>query len=117
MCVINFDNLQQMKKWVGFVGMFMLIMGIIIALFGFAILVIGAIPGIICIVLATRLLDAKQAMALILDTNPEDQSAQLNLIVVKLTSYFMIQSIFFIISLVVLIIAVLFAGIFPFLPH
>lgn len=115
--MVYLENLQQLKKWIGFVGTFTLIIGIIGALFGLAAFVVGAIPGIISIVMATRLLDAKKAMVQILEANPEDQTAQLNLIVTKLTSYFMIQGVLFIIGLVFLIISVLFASLLPFWMH
>lgn len=115
--MVYLENLQQLKKWVGFVGTVTLIMGIIFAILGLMALVVGAIPGIISIIMATRLLDAKKSMMQILEDNPEDQSGQLNMIVIKLTSYFMIQGVLIIIGLILAILSLMSVGILPFLIH
>lgn len=85
----------------GFVGIITIIGGALSAIAGLFAFVIGAIPGIIAIVLGVKLRQAKQfADAMLAESYSDSYSENFNLFVANLELYFKIQGILIIISLV-----------------
>ncbi len=102
-------KLQQLSAWMGFVGIITIIGGALSALAGVFAFVIGAIPGVIAIVLGIKLRGAKQyADALLMEQAGEGYSVNFNMFVDNLNTYFKIQGILIIISLVMGLIGILF---------
>jgi len=94
-------TLSQLSSWMGFVGIMTIIAGVISAIAGVFAFVIGAIPGIIAIVLGVKLRNAKHnADILIAGADDQVDLSQFNLFASNLTTYFKIQGILIIISLV-----------------
>lgn len=94
------DRMQQLSAWMGFVGIITIIGGALSALAGVFAFVVGAIPGIIAIVLGIKLRNAKQyADALLMEQAAEGYSGNFNMFVENLNTYFKIQGILIIISL------------------
>lgn len=103
-------KLQQLSSWMGFVGIITIIGGALSALAGVFAFVIGAVPGIIAIVLGLKLRNAKQyADVLLMEEAGEGYSANFNMFVDNLNTYFKIQGILIIISLALGLIGILFA--------
>ncbi len=107
-------KMQQLSAWMGFVGIITIIGGVLSALAGVFAFVVGAIPGIIAIVLGVKLRSAKQyADALLMEQAVEGYSGNFNLFVDNLNIYFKIQGILIIISLAMGLLGILvslFAG-------
>ncbi|ACL69875.1 DUF5362 family protein [Halothermothrix orenii] len=105
------EQLQELSKWTGFVGIVTIIFGVIATIFGLFQFVIGAIPGIVTIVVGVKLRNAKKAADRMLrpggEENPEADTYDL---FENLNSYFKIQGILLIIYLVLLGISII-AGI------
>ena len=92
--------MQQLSAWMGFVGIITIIGGVLSALAGVFAFVVGAIPGIIAIVLGVKLRNAKQyADELLIEQETEGYSDNFNMFVENLNVYFKIQGILIIISL------------------
>jgi len=92
--------MQQLSAWMGFVGIITIIGGVLSALAGVFAFVVGAIPGIIAIVLGVKLRNAKQyAEALLMEQDTELYSGNFNMFVENLNIYFKIQGVLIIISL------------------
>ncbi len=108
-------KLEQMNKWMGFVGIMTIIGGAISAIMGAIPFVLPAIPGIIMIILGVKLLNAKQNAALMLKEDPDGgYTSSFNQLVGNLSTYFTIQGILIIIALVFAVIGIIAALIFGF---
>ncbi len=102
-------KMQQLSTWMGFVGIITIIGGALSALAGVFAFVIGAVPGIIAIVLGLKLRNAKQyADALLMEEAGEGYSVNFNMFVDNLNTYFKIQGILIIISLALGLLGILF---------
>lgn len=98
---MNRETLNQLSSWMGFVGIMTIIAGAISAIGGLFAFVIGAIPGVITIILGVKLRNAKQnADAMIASAAENIDTAQFNLFAANLNTYFKIQGILIIVSLV-----------------
>jgi hypothetical protein len=94
-------KLEQLSKWMGFVGIMTIIGGAISAISGVFAFVVGAIPGIITILLGVMLRKAKGNAENMLYEDPVDSySANFSMLIANLNSYFKILGILIIISLV-----------------
>ncbi|MDW7739281.1 MAG: DUF5362 family protein [Bacillota bacterium] len=110
-------KLQQLSGWMGFVGIITIIGGVLSAIAGVFAFVVGAIPGIIAIILGIKLRSAKQyADAMLAETVSEEYSANFNQFVGNLSSYFKIQGILIIVSLILGLLAAL-LSILAFIPY
>lgn len=100
MIMLDRVKMQQLSAWMGFVGIITIIGGVLSALAGVFAFVVGAIPGIIAIVLGVKLRNAKQyAEALLMEQDTELYSGNFNMFVENLNIYFKIQGVLIIISL------------------
>lgn len=95
--MVNREYLQQLSKWAGLVGILNIIFGAFSAICGVFAFIIGAIPGIIMIVLGVKLRNAKKYADEMLAG--EENEGKINLVLMNLNSYFMIQGILLIIAL------------------
>ena len=103
------EKLEQLSKWMGFVGIMTIIGGAISAISGVFAFVVGAIPGIITILLGVMLRKAKGHADNMLYEDPVDSySANFSMLVANLNSYFKILGILIIISLVLGVLMVIF---------
>lgn|GEM_PF-1191192 len=102
-------KLEQLSKWMGFVGIVTIIGGVISAISGFFAFVIGALPGIISIIMGVLLRKAKKhADAILFEDAVERYSANFSKLVGSLNAYFKIMSILIIIGLVLGVLAAVF---------
>jgi len=102
-------KLEQLSKWMGFVGVITIIGGVISAISGVFAFVVGAIPGIITIILGVMLRKAKRHADIMLYEDPiESYSANFGMFVANLNSYFKILGILIIISLVLGVLSAIF---------
>jgi len=93
----------------GFVGIVTIIGGVISAISGFFAFVIGALPGIISIIMGVLLRKAKKhADAILFEDAVERYSANFSKLVGSLNAYFKIMSILIIIGLVLGVLAAVF---------
>ena len=107
------NRLQQLSAWMGFVGVITIIGGIISAIAGLFALVVGAIPGIIAIVLGIKLLNAKKnADEMLLEYTDQADSVSFNMLIANLGSYFKIQGILTIISILFALLGLFFCVLF-----
>ena len=94
------ENLRQLSKWMGFVGIMTIIGGVIAAVTGVFALIVGAIPGIVAIIMGVKLRSARQsADAMMLQAEEEQFAGNFNLFVANLNTYFKIQGVLIILSL------------------
>lgn len=98
------DQLENLQKWTGVVGIILIISGVINTITGVFFFFVGAIPGIISIILGLKLRGVKKHIKDYLYTQSD---YPLNLLFTDLTSYFKIQGIF----TIVMIVAVFLLGI------
>ena len=97
---MNVENLRQLSKWMGFVGIMTIIGGVIAAVTGVFALIVGAIPGIVAIIMGVKLRSARQsADAMILQAEEEPFTGNFDLFVANLNTYFKIQGVLIILSL------------------
>lgn len=102
-------QLEQLSKWMGFVGIMTIIAGALSAISGVFAFVIGAIPGIITIILGVMLRKAKKhAEAILYEDALENYSANFSMLVSNLNTYFKILGILIIISLILGVLGVIF---------
>ncbi len=92
--MIEDRNLSEMKDWAGFLGIILIISGVLSAISGLFLFIVGAIPGIITIILGVKLRDAKKYADELLQSN--DQTL-LNPLIASLGSFFKIQGILIIV--------------------
>ena len=110
--MVEREYLGQLSKWAGFVGIMFIIFGAISALFGLFAFVVGAIPGIISILLGVKLRNAKKYADEMLVGGQDD--GKMNMLIMNLNTFFKIQGVLLIIYLALAGIALLsgvFAGI------
>ena len=101
--MLDKNQLRQLSTWSGLIGIFTIISGILSCLS-----IIGIIPGVISIVLGIKLRNAKnRADEIVAEINSTDEIARLNLLISDLTTYFKIQGILIIVSLVMVVLGVL----------
>lgn len=96
------QQLNDMSKWAGFVGIMTIISGVLAC-----ISIAGIIPGVISIILGLKLRSAKKyADELAVDPDQTTQSGKLNLLLADLSGYFKIQGILIIIGLVLAVVGI-----------
>jgi len=94
-------KLEQLSKWMGFVGIMTIIGGTLSAISGVFAFVVGAIPGIITIILGVMLRKAKgHAEAMLYEDSVKNYSANFSMLVSNLNTYFKILGVLIIISLI-----------------
>ena len=102
-------KLEQLSKWMGFVGIITIIGGAISAISGVFAFVIGAIPGIITIILGVMLRKAKKyADALLYEGAADRYSENFSMFVGSLSTYFKIMGILIIIGLILGVLGAIF---------
>ncbi len=112
--MLNRTNVERLKKWTGFVGVLMIIGGILNCLS-----IVGLIPGVIIIILGVKLTSAKKHCANLLEGGTEqgDGYDKLNGILDSLSGFFAIQGVLIIIGLILsvlmIIIGIVFAASLP----
>lgn len=89
-----------MKDWAGFLGIILIISGVLSALSGLVFFIIGAVPGIITVILGLKLRDAKKYAEELIEQNNYDA---LNSLVASLGSFFKIQGILIIVIFVFIV--------------
>ena len=104
--MIDEKRLSEMKNWAGFLGILMIISGALSAVFGIFIFIVGAIPGIIAIVLGLKLRDVQRYAEELLHS--KDQAA-LNPLIGSLGSFFKIQGVLIIVIFVFILLVFLLA--------
>lgn len=111
--MIKAEYLKQLSKWAGFVGLMNIILGAVSAIGGLFVFVVGAIPGIITIILGVKLRQAKKYADEMLASSQDDD--KMNMMIMQMNTYFMIQGILLIILLTLAVLGLLsglFAGYF-----
>ncbi len=102
-------KLEQLSKWMGFVGTITIIGGALSAISGVFALVIGAIPGIVTIILGVMLRKAKKyADALLYEGAADRYSENFIMFVGSLNTYFKIMGILIIIGLILGVLGAIF---------
>lgn len=103
-------KLEQLSRWMGFVGIMTIIGGVISAISGVFAFIVGAIPGIITIILGVMLRKASgYADRMQYEEAIESYSANFGMFIANLNSYFKILGILIIISLVLGVLSAIFA--------
>lgn len=106
--MIDRETLSKLASWSGFCGVMFIILGVLGAIGGLFAFIIGAIPGIIMIMMGVKLLNAKNKVNLMLmQPAGVDTAASLNAVFSDLKSFFQFQGILFIIYLVLIGISIL----------
>lgn len=106
--MLSRENLMGMSSWGGFCGIMFIILGALGAITGVFAFVIGAIPGILMILMGTKLMSAKNQIQLLLTQAPgTDTTATLNEIFGNLKQFLMFQGILFILYLVFIVIMIM----------
>ncbi len=109
------NRLKQMSSWMGFVGIILIIMGALQAIGGVFALVIGAIPGILVIILGVKLRGAKKyADNLVAEGVNDNYWTNFNMLVGNLNTFFKIQGILIIIGLVLGLLGIILSLVFGF---
>jgi len=104
---LNSEQMRQLSGWMGFVGIITIIGGVLSL-----ITVVGIIPGIIAIILGVKLRTARQyADSMLVEAGDYEFPGSFGLFVANLNTYFKIQGILIIISLVLAVLSV-FVGLF-----
>jgi len=99
----------------GFVGIILIIMGALQAIGGVFALVIGAIPGILVIILGVKLRGAKKyADNLVAEGVNDNYWTNFNMLVGNLNTFFKIQGILIIIGLVLGLLGIILSLVFGF---
>ncbi len=102
------EKLQQLSYWLGFVGIITIIGGAFTALAGLFAFIIGAIPGIVAIILGVKLRSAKQyADAVLQENNGEKFPGSFDMFIDDLNTYFKIQGILILVSLALTVFGVI----------
>lgn len=98
------EELKQFSKWAGFMAILTIIGGGLQALSGVFFFVIGAIPGIIMVIVGIKLWNAKKQADEIVEFDGAGHEEKIQLLINNLTTYFKIQGILFIIGIALFII-------------
>lgn len=106
--VPNTATLQTLSKWAGFVGIMSIIIGAFTCLGAIGTFGLSLIPGVITIVMGVKLRSAKASI----DKYLAGGGNELNNIFENLGTYFKIQGILYIITIVLTVLGILFAGVF-----
>ncbi len=102
---VSRENLEAFCRWTGLIGIFTIIAGATGAVLGLFALIIGAIPGIIAVLMGLKLRRTQaHAQRLLYGSGQRDQE-ELNHMIISLISYFKIQGMLLIIILAVIIIS------------
>lgn len=112
--MVSEHNLREMSTWAGFLGIIMIISGVLSAIGGLFMFVVGAIPGIITIILGIKLRNAKNYAEEAVNTNNE---VALNSLIASLSSFFKIQGVLIIIIFVLTIVFMLLGGLAAFFAY
>lgn len=100
--MLDRQQITDMGKWAGFVGIFTLIGGILSC-----ISIVGIIPGVIAIILGLKLRNVKQyAEEAAAGFDEESQINRLNFMVSDLAGYFKIQGILMIIGIALAVVGI-----------
>lgn len=106
--MVNKETISKFISWTNIVGIFSIVMGALSALAGIFALVVGAIPGVIMIIMGVKLLNAKKAAQELLAV--EDITTAIPVfdqLLAETTTYFKIQGILYIVSIVISIIGMI----------
>ena len=108
--MLSRENLMGMSSWGGFCGIMFIVLGALGAITGVFAFVVGAIPGILMILMGAKLMSTKNQLQLLLNQPPGmDITATLNEIFSNLKQFLMFQGILFILYLAFIVIAIIFA--------
>ncbi len=106
--MIDRETLSKLASWSGFCGVMFIILGVLGAIGGLFAFIIGAIPGILMVMMGVKLLNAKNKVNLMLvQAAGVDTSASLNSLFADLKSFFLFQGILFILYLVLIAISII----------
>lgn len=95
------QSLKDLGRWTGIIGNITIFTGVISALLGLSLYIIGAVPGVIQIVLGAKLLNVKKYANEAVLFNIEDPSNQISYILTNLSSYFKLEGVLMALSLIV----------------
>jgi hypothetical protein len=106
--MINQENIQSFIKWTNIVAILSIIFGSLAALGGIFAFVVGAAPGVLMIIAGVKLLKAKRtAQELVGIEDPVLFSERLNQLIADSTAFFKFQGIYFIVSFILGIVAMI----------
>jgi hypothetical protein len=106
--MLNQETLKKLITWINLVSILSIVIGAISALFGLLAVLIGAIPGVLMIIMGVKLLSAKKAAQELLTMEDQSLAApKLELLLSEITTYFKIQGILYIISVIMTIVGIL----------
>jgi amino acid transporter len=99
-----FDNLtfEKFAKWSGFMGVWTIIAGVLSAL-----TIVGIPAAIIMIILGVKLLGAKSSAKALAMAPEGDVSMHINKLVGDLKTYFQINGVLIVISLIIMVLAII----------
>lgn len=103
------NELNKLARWTGVVGWLTIIGGAISALVGLFVYVVGAIPGIITVILGVKLVNARKYALDTLLSIEENVDSNMNGMVRELATYFKIQGILQIVGIAAGILVLLIA--------
>lgn len=104
--MLNRRTLKQLSTWAGFMGVVTIISGSLSALAGLPFFIIGAIPGVVMIVMGVKLWQVKQEADAYL-ASPQEDLGKLNAVIEHLMLYFKINCIMTIVVLALTLIFIL----------
>lgn len=99
-----YDNLalNGLSKWSGFLGGFLIVTGVLQV-----ISIVGILSGILCIIMGVKLRGAKKAAHALTIVGEADSPGEINKMIDNLRSYFQINGILIIISLILSVLTVI----------
>lgn len=100
------SELKQFTKWTGFIAVFTIIFGALQAVGGLFAFIIGALPGVLMIILGIKLLKAKRQADEMLEYDVIDED-RMKALFNNLNIYFKIQGVLIIISLIFTVIGLI----------
>lgn len=110
--MVSRESLEKFSKWAGFIAILTIIGGALQAIIGIFAFVIGALPGVIAIILGLKLWKAKKQADELIHLDSEQYKNEMEVLVNNLTAYFKIQGILFIVSVVFFIVVLIIGGLF-----
>jgi len=109
-------KLDQLSSWLGFVSIMTIIGGVISAVSGLFAFIVGAIPGIITLIMGIKLRKAKKyADAMLAENDGALASANFEQFTDSLRSYFKIMGILIILGLIFSLLAIIFGAVASFM--